>query len=745
MVLHQEMDIKKRLTSKELLIHNQSCLLSVILALIIRTGMKIIEGFNKFRYLFLGAMLAVAFGFYQPDPNAASKKDQVILNSVYNVLNTNHYAPAKVDNEFSAKVYKQFLSSLDFNKRFLIQSDVEGLKPYEMGIDDEIKSAQLNFFTEAYTIYQKRFKQSQRYYRSILESPFDFNVEETLERDDDKLEFASSEAALEDRWRKYLKSRVLMRIEEQIYEQEKAAEENDTSVTIKPFDVLESEARERELELHEDWFTNLGDLDRIDWVGIYMNSITNIYDPHTQYFPPERQEDFEIGMSGQLQGIGAQLQQKGDYVTISEIITGSPCWKQGDLEAGDKILKVAQGDKKEEVVDLVGMSVRKAVQYIRGPKGTEVILTVQKLDGSKQEISIVRDIIELEATFAKSALLGEGDKKVGYIKLPKFYVNFNDKDGRDCAEDVRIELEKLKEENVQGVILDLRNNGGGSLQGVIDMVGLFIDKGPVVQVVAPGRKPQVLSDRKSGTTYDGPLVVMVNQFSASASEIFAAAIQDYERGLIVGSKSTFGKGTVQNLYDMDRALGFGNNDLKPLGALKLTIQKYYRINGGTPQLRGVQSDIVLPDNYTYIDFGEKEQEFALPYDEIPPASYNTFDQNKAKFSKAIAKAKASVASNEKFGLIDEYAQWLKQEQEESMISLNFAEYHAEQNEMRAQNKRFENIRKSDDPISLSNLKVDLKEMEGDEEKEKKNESWFKSLRHDLYLWEALNVLTDIES
>jgi carboxyl-terminal processing protease len=690
-------------------------------------------------------MLAVAFGFYQPNPNAPSKKDQVILNSVYNVLNTNHYAPAKVDDAFSAKVYKQFLSSLDFNKRFLIKEDVDALKRYETLIDDEIKTAQLDFFTEAYTLYQKRFKQSQRYYRSILKKPFDFSVEESLERDDEKLDFATSEAELEDRWRKYLKSRVLMRVEEQIYEQEKAKEESDTSVTIKSFEALESDAREKELELHEDWFTNLGDLDRIDWVGVYMNAITNIYDPHTQYFPPERQEDFEIGMSGQLQGIGAQLQQKGDYVTISEIITGSPCWKQGDLETGDKILKVAQGDKKDEVVDLVGMSVRKAVQYIRGPKGTEVILTVQKVDGSKQEISIIRDIIELEATFAKSALLGEGDNKIGYIKLPKFYVNFNDKDGRDCAEDVRIELEKLKKENVQGVILDLRNNGGGSLQGVIDMVGLFIDQGPVVQVVTPGRKPHVLNDRNSGTTYDGPLVVMVNQFSASASEIFAAAIQDYERGLIIGSKSTFGKGTVQNLYDMDRSLGFGDNDLKPLGALKLTIQKYYRINGGTPQLKGVQSDIVLPDNYSYIDFGEKEQEFALPYDEIPAASYKTFDENKGKFSKAIARANASIAQNEKFTLIDEYAKWLKKEQDESMINLNFEAYHAEQNEMRAKNKRFENIRKSEEAIPLSNLKVDAREMEGDEEKEKKNETWFKSLRNDLYLWEALHVISDIES
>ncbi len=707
--------------------------------------MKFIEGFNRLRYLFLGAMIAVAFGFYEPHARESSKKDQIILNLVYNVLNTNHYAPAKIDNAFSEKVYGQFLENLDFNKRFFLKEDIGKLERYKTLLDDEFKNTNLGFFTEAYALYENRFKQSQRYYRDLLNRPFNFTRNETLERDDEKLAFASSEEELEDRWRRYLKSRVLMRVEEHLYEQEKALEENDTTVDIKEFAVLEEEARKKEKELHEDWFTNLGGMDRIDWIGIYMNAITNVYDPHTQYFPPERQEDFEIGMSGQLEGIGAQLQQKGDYVTISRIITGSPCWKQGDLEVGDKILKVTQGDKKEEVVDLVGMSVRKAVNYIRGPKGTEVILSVQKLDGSKMEIPIIRDIIELDATFAKSAILGEGDEKTGYIKLPKFYVNFNDKDGRDCAEDVRLELEKLKKENVKGVIVEQRNNGTGTLQGVIDMVGLFIDKGPVVQVVTPGREPKVLKDRTSGTTYDGPLVVMVNQFSASASEIFAAAIQDYKRGLIIGSKSTFGKGTVQNLYDMDRAVSFGYNDLKPLGALKLTIQKYYRINGGTPQLRGVQSDIVLPDNYTYIDFGEKEQEFALPYDEITPAEYAIYERNEDKFSAAIDHANKSIRENEKFALIDEYAQWLKSEQENSIVNLNFDVYHQEQNELRARNKRFENIRKAEEALLVSNTSADEESIKGDEEKEEKNEAWFKNLRKDLYLAEALKVMIELES
>src|SRR5690606_6991244 len=403
------------------------------------------------------------------------------------------------------------------------------------------------------------------YFEEILAEPFDFTIDESFETDDEKLEYAKDEAELKDRWRLYLKQRVLGRIEENMHDQEKALAENDTTVEQKTFAELEEKAREKELELHEDWFTNLEDLERIDWVGVYMNSITNIYDPHTQYFAPERKEDFEISMTGQLEGIGAQLQQKGDYITVSKVITGSACWKQGDLEEGDKIIKVAQeGDKEDQAVDLVGMSVRKAVKYIRGPKGTTVILTVEKLDGSKMVIPIVRDVVELEATFAKSAVLGEGEDKIGYIRLPKFYVDFYGDANHNCAEDVEAEIEKLKKDNVKGIVLDLRNNGGGTLQGVIDIVGLFIEEGPVVQVKAPGVAPKVLKDRNKGVAWDGPLVVMVNQFSASASEIFAAAIQDYNRGIIIGSKSTFGKGTVQNILDMDRAVNFTYDDVKPL-------------------------------------------------------------------------------------------------------------------------------------------------------------------------------------
>lgn len=708
--------------------------------------MNIIRMINRFKYLILGVVLAVGFGFYTPSEEDG-KKDEVILNLIYNVLNSSHFSPQEINDDFSAKVFDHYIESLDYSKRFFMAGDIESLNAHRFQIDDQIRRSSLEFFEDAFGLYQDRVDQAEAYFEEILAQPFDFEIDESFETDEEKLPFAATPEEVRERWRRYLKYRVLVRIEEKIHEQETGEKDSlsaDTdTLAPKTFAELEADARKKELEIHEEWFSNMQDMDHIDWLGMYLNSITNIYDPHTQYFPPQRQEDFEISMSGQLEGIGAQLGQKDDYVIVSKIITGSACWKQGDLEVGDKILSVAQGDSDEEPVNLVGMNVRKAVKYIRGPKGTEVILNVQKLDGTKMTIPIVRDVVELEATFAKSAILGEGDQKVGYIRLPKFYMSFDNDKGRNCADDVKAELQKFKEENVSGIILDLRNNGGGSLQGVIDIVGLFIEDGPVVQVKSPNRSPKVLEDEDRNIYYDGPLVVMVNQFSASASEIFAAAIQDYKRGLIIGSRSTFGKGTVQNVLDMDRAVNVTYRDMKPLGALKLTIQKYYRINGGTPQLRGVEPEIVLPDNYNYIDIGEKEQENALPYDEIGSAQYTVWNKGVSEYDNAISNSAKRVKKNPKFSLIDEYAVWLKQQQDDTEVSLNFADYHQDQEQFRERSEKFKDMRKADDEILVGSLSLDTEMWESSEEKSIERDRWFRNLSTDLYLQEAVSVVQDL--
>ncbi|MGB0979363.1 MAG: carboxy terminal-processing peptidase [Croceimicrobium sp.] len=701
--------------------------------------MTILKNINKFRILLLIAAIGLGLAFYPPE-SKAEEKDKVIMNIIYQVLRANHFSPQELDDNFSDKAYDLFLENLDYSKRFLIEEDRQLLEQYRMLIDDQIRRSDLTFFNEAYAIYQERYHAVKTFYKDILAQPFDLEKDESLETDDEKKDYAANMADLQDRWRKYLKYRVLLRMDEMIMDHEK-----DSSTTGTEMNLLEMEqkARAKELETHEDWFKALDDLERIDWISAYMNAITALYDPHTQYFPPEKKEDFEINMTGQLQGIGAQLQQKGDYVTISKVIVGSPCWKQGDLEVGDKILKVEQEDG--ETVDLVGMSVRKAVKHIRGPKETVVKLTVRKLDGTKAEIPITRDIVELESTFAKSTVLGEGDDKVGYIRLPKFYVNFYGDQNHDCAQDVAAELEKLKAEGVKSVVLDLRNNGGGSLQGVIDIVGLFIDEGPVVQVKASGLKPKVLSDEKKGVVYDGPLVVMVNKFSASASEIFAAAIQDYKRGIIIGGNSTFGKGTVQNVVDMDRAVSLAYSDLKPLGALKLTIQKYYRINGGTPQLKGVQPDIVAPDNYMYIPYGEKEQEYALPYDEIEAADYEVWQNGVSAYMDIVSRSEARMDTNSKFAMIEDYARWIKKEQEQTTVPLQLAAFRAYQEEYRTEAKKYKGMRKSRSDLAIRSNRLDIAEIESSEENKEKRDNWHKSLRNDLYLSEAYLVALDLSS
>lgn len=700
---------------------------------------------NKIKFFVLGMFVALALGFsFSGEEDDTSKKDKVILNLIYGVLNQSHFSPQTVNDDFSEKVFDHFIENIDYSKRYLLETDILSLSKHRKHLDDELRTAELDFFEEAYSVYNERFSEIKTYYQEILGKEFDFEKKESFETDDEKLEFASDKIELKERWRKYLKNRVLNRIEDKMEDQQNAIEKKDTSVTIMSFEELEIEAREKELELHDDWYESLTELDRMDWVAVYVNSITNVYDPHTQYFAPERKEDFEISMTGQLQGIGAQLLQKGEYVTITKVITGSACWKQGDLEEGDKIIAVKQGDgSEEEEVNLVGMSVRKAVKYIRGPKGTEVILTVQKMDGEKETIAIIRDVVEIGATFAKSLVIGEGDDKVGYIRLPKFYVNFYEDSNRDCAEDMRKEIEKLKAEDVKSIVLDLRNNGGGSLQGVIDIVGLFIKNGPVVQVKAPGKKPRVLRDTDNSVAYDGPLVVMVNQLSASASEIFAAAIQDYKRGIIIGSKSTFGKGTVQNVFDMDRALGARDADLRPIGALKLTIQKYYRINGGTPQLKGVNPEIVVPDNYSYIKFGEREQDFALPYDEIETTKYDVWENGTDKYASAVANSTKRIKNNEKFDLIDEYAKWLRDERENSIVSLNFEEFREEREAFREKSKKYKGIRKTEEDLTLTGNSDDQKLWKENEEKRKESEQWFKSLKNDIYLSEAYSVALDL--
>lgn len=678
-------------------------------------------------------------GAYLAEPDGA--KDKVLMEVLLKSIVNNHLSPKNIDDQLSADVFDLYMQRLDFNRRFLLEGDVKKLNEYKDKLDDQINASDYTFFDLSFDVFKERTEEAREYYTDVLSKPFDFSKKETLELDEERRPFQPSKKALKEHWAKSLKYEALTRIHEMERKQEAAKAENDT-ITLMSFDEMEAKARKNMLKSNDRFFDRLEKWERDDLKEIYLNSIMNAFGPHTGYFPPKDKENFDISMSGQLEGIGAQLQEKDGYIKVVRIVPGSPSYMQGELEEGDLILKVAQEDG--EPVDISDTRIDDAVKLIRGPKGTTVNLTIKKLNGLIKEIAIVRDIVVLEETYAKSAIIEEDGVKVGYIKLPKFYADFNRKGGRSAAVDVGRELDKLKAEGVDGIVLDLRGNGGGSLKDAIEMTGHFIETGPVVQVKGRLSKAKIMRDIDSEVKYDGPLVVMLNHFSASASEILAAAIQDYDRGVIMGATSSFGKGTVQRFFELDRSLNPSFSQYRPLGAVKITTQKFYRINGGATQLRGVEPDIEFPTRYRYIDMGEKEQDFAMEWDEIRPATY-TMWQPKYVEKSVINNSSERIGSNEVFQKINENAQRLKSIRESTLVSLNYEEFSATQEALDAQEDAFEKV--MDDlelGLAVKNLSVDLAAFEGDSVKTEINDRWLEKLQKDLVLDEAVQVVGDMK-
>ena len=629
------------------------------------------------------------------------------------------------------------MNNIDAAKRFFLQSDIDEFSKYETQIDDMIKNKDLTFFNLTNSRLLKRMKESRAIYEEILDEPFDFKINESINVDYEKLPFSKNKSELVDRWRKQLKLSALSSItdKEQLEEDKK---KNDAKYEVKSFETLEKEVRENSLKSLNEYFDFIEkELERDDWFAIFLNSIVERFDPHTFYFSPDDKEKFDVSMSGTFQGIGARLQKKESGVEVSELISGGPAWRGKELEAGDLILKVAQG--KEEPLDIAGMRLDDVVKKIKGPKGTEVRLTVKKVDGTIKVISIIRDEVETEETFAKSSVVEKDGKKYGIIYLPKFYISFENKENRDAFKDVAAEIEKLKAQNIDGLVMDLRNNGGGSLETVVKMVGLFIPEGPIVQVKAPGRNPEILPDPDKRVQYDGPLVVMINNFSASASEIFAAAIQDYKRGIVVGSKHSYGKGTVQNMIDLNQFIR--GNSYGDLGALKTTIQKFYRINGGSTQREGVKSDIVFPDRFAYLDMGERDEESALPWDKIEPAKYQPLNVN---FDNVIANSKKRIAANPTFNLIDENAKWIFERKDENDFSLNLNDFKREIAAADVKIKKFKAISDYNNKYTFTSLPDEVALFEKDTLLKQKRERWHEELQKDIYVEETLNVISDMK-
>lgn len=668
---------------------------------------------------------------------------ELLLKVISFAVNSGHYHPGDINDDFSEKAFSLYIERIDYAKRFLLQEDVDKLAEYKKELDDAMRDVDFEFLDKSIAILNNRTEEAEDYYTDILGQPFDFEIDEDYEFDADKIEYVKSKQELKERWRKSLKYETLVRLYNLAEEQKEAAEKSDT-VTIKDFAQLEDEAREKVMKRYDDWFHRMEQLNDDDRLVFYINSLVNVFDPHTQYFPPRDKENFDIRFSGQLEGIGAQLTQRNSYIEVTKIIPGSPSWKQGELEVGDFILKVAQGN--EEYVDVVDMRLDDAVQLVRGKKGTKVRLWVKKLDKSITEIVLIRDVVVLEETYAKSAIINDEEtgRNYGYLKLPSFYVDFSKISGRNCFDDVKNEIEKLKNENIEGLVFDLRNNGGGSLEDVVKIAGLFIKQGPVVQ--SKGRKgmQRTLEDKDPQIQYDGPVVVMVNTISASASEIFAAAMQDYNRAIVVGTKSTYGKGTVQNFSELDRMVPRKPADMQDLGSLKMTVQKFYRVNGDATQLKGVTPDIVFPDYYNYMDFGERDLDYAMPWDEISALPYDKWNLSFDKdYIEQISQKR--IKNDSILVLIDENGKRLKSIREDTEYSLNYETYKDRLELREKEGEKYDRIGKDTLDLAIEILKADLPEIEADTSSKSRSDAWIMGLKKDIYLVESVNILNDIEN
>ena len=714
----------------------------------------------------LGAVLTL--GAFYPSDNIPpyEEREAVILHGVLTFIKQAHVNPKPIDNDFSKAVFKMYLERIDNGKRFLIEEDIAKLKVNELSIDDQVNARNLDFFDVSLEMLQNGVSRGERIFTDLITNyNFDFDKSEIIELNNDKKSWANDEAGLKEVWRKYLKYDIVQKFDRKkskqadAIEKEKEAQleidfkkKNKNSddkkkepLVIKTDAEILAEAKADTKENFEGWFERLNKLRRSDRFETYLGAITNYFDPHTDYFNPKEKQDFDINMGGKLEGIGARLSVEDDYTKVVSIIPGGPAHIGAELEVDDLIMAVAQ-EGEDEATNIVGWRISDVVQKIRGKKGTVVKLTIKKKDGSIVDISIERDRVIIDQSFARSVLLdfpGTANN-IGYIKLPKFYSSFENEDGNSCAKDVAKEIEKLKGENVNGIILDLRNNTGGSLSDVVDMTGLFIEEGPIVQVKPKNRKAYVHSDTDSNVQYDGPLIVMTNHLSASASEILAAALQDYGRAIIVGSKSTFGKGSVQRFFDLDRAFTGNNDDMKPLGNLKISMQKFYRVDGGSTQLKGVTPDIILPDNYHYIETGEKEYDNALEWTEIEKEEYSQKVVELKNKSKIVALSKDRVENNEDFQLILENAARLKKNRDFSQYPISIKEYQSVIDQRLEEAEKFKNLFEDDvQYLKVENMAIDTSYINSDESRVARNKVWIEGLRKDIYLEETLKIIRDL--
>ena len=669
------------------------------------------------------------------DPN----KDKLLIELLKYVLDKGHYQSLDINDELSKKVYNSYLDMIDPQKKYFLNSDLREFKKFEKLIDDQWLSYDLAFFNLTHTRLIQRINEVEMFLPSLFNSTFEFDIDENINVDFENLTFSKNDKERKERWRKQLKFSTLDLYDIKILDQEKSIKSNKNYV-VKSESQLLKESLKIVNDNINDIFDLMNDIQRKDWFSNYVNSFVSQYDPHTTYFKPEDKDRFDVNISGRFDGIGARLQKRDGGIEIVQIILGGPLWKDKKIEAGDEIIKV--GEPGKDPINVIGMRIDDAIKLIKGPKGTIVELTVRrKTDNEIKTFPITRDEVVLEESYAKSTLINKDNKTFGLITLPKFYVDFNDSKEINCATDVKNEIINLKKEGIEGLVLDLRNNGGGALQTVVDMTGLFIKTGPIVQVKSIGNRKKVLYDKDPSLLWDGPLVILVNQMSASASEIMAAALQDYERAVVIGSNNTFGKGTVQNVLDLNRFLSNSDFDL---GALKITTEKFYRINGGSVQLKGVESDIVTPNTYSHIDIGEADEKNPLKWDQIDKASYRKWD-GYYNLESVINDSKLRVSKNELFNLIDQNAKWFSERRENKSYSLNYDTFKNEQKKNKLKLKKFDKVKDYSNNLRFNLLSDQSSNIKDTDEYKENRKRWHNSLKSDIYVNESINVLLNLKT
>jgi len=692
-------------------------------------------------------VFAIAVGFYlltaisipSKKEFVSNDKDRLLIELISHVIQRGHFNVKSLNDDMSEQIFHTYLESIDGQKRYFLQSDYREFSKYMYRIDDQLRDLDLTFFDLTYKRLILRINEVESLYAPLLSRPFDFEKKESFDMDYEEQLFPLSQTSRAEKWRQQLKLSTLSVLYDKVQEAEKKEEESTADYVSPSWVVLEEEARTTTRENMEDYFDLMNDLERKDWFDIYLNAFVLQFDPHTNYFNPDDKDRFDMNMSGKFEGIGARLSKRDQAIKVVDIIVGGPLWRDQLMEVGDEIQLVRQ--EEGDAVDIRSMRLDDAIKLIKGPKGSTVHLTIKKVDGTIETIPVKRDLVVLEESYARSSVINRLDRKYGLIHLPKFYVDFKSYKERNAAHDVEQEVINLKEAGVEGLIIDLRNNGGGSLQTVVDIAGLFIDKGPIVQVKSTVSKTEILRDRDDKTLWDGSMVILVNELSASASEILAAALQDYERAIVLGSKQTFGKGTVQNVVDLNRFLS--NSTYGNLGALKITTDKFYRINGGSTQLEGVKSDVITPDRYSYVDVGEMDEDNPMSWDQITPLIYTKW-HGYLNYDEVIKQSQDRVNNHPIFKLVDQDAKWIEQRQNDKSIALNYQEYVSELEADRTYADQFDAVKEYYNNLEFTIAPAEQERITKDSIFREKRERWFSDLTEDYYVEEAVNILDELK-